>query len=101
MAKPSKDEILAALGQVQDPELHRDIVSLDMVRDLKVDSDRVSLRVVLTTPACPLSGAIRQEVEKTLMAVAGVASVDITMDAEVRGQRATSGPKPVPGVLNS
>jgi ATP-binding protein involved in chromosome partitioning len=100
MAKPSKDEILAALGQVQDPELHRDIVSLDMVRDLKVDSDRVSLRVVLTTPACPLSAAIRQEVEKALMAVAGVSSVDITMDAEVRGQRATTGPKAVPGVRN-
>jgi ATP-binding protein involved in chromosome partitioning len=100
MGKPNKDAILAALSQVQDPELHRDIVSLDMVRDLKVDGDHVSLRVVLTTPACPLSGPIKEAVEKVLMAVPGVTSVDVAMDAEVRGHRAMSGPKAIPGVRN-
>ena len=64
MGKPSEKEILAALSQVQDPELHRDIVSLNMVRDLRVDSDRVSLKIVLTTPACPLSDSIKEEVER-------------------------------------
>ena len=100
MGKPSEQEILAALSQVQDPELHRDIVSLNMVRDLRVDSDRVSLRIVLTTPACPLSGPIKEEAERALMAVPGVASVDITMDAEVRAHRAMGGPTPVQGVRN-
>ena len=100
MGKPSEQEILAALSQVQDPELHRDIVSLNMVRDLRVDNGRVSLRIVLTTPACPLSGPIKEEVEKVLMAVPGVASVDITMDAEVRAHQAMGGPRPVQGVRN-
>jgi len=100
MRKPSEEEILAALSQVEDPELHRDIVSLNMVRDLRVEGDRVSLRVVLTTPACPLSDVIKEAVEKALMAVPGVGSVDITIDAEVRGRQAVAGPKPVRGVRN-
>jgi ATP-binding protein involved in chromosome partitioning len=100
MSKPSEQEILAALSRVQDPELHRDIVSLNMVRDLRVDGDRVSVKIVLTTPACPLSGAIKEEVERVLMAVPGVASVDITMDAEVKTHRAMGGPTPVEGVRN-
>jgi ATP-binding protein involved in chromosome partitioning len=100
MGKPSEQDILAALSQVQDPELHRDIVSLNMVRDLKVEDDHVSLRIVLTTPACPLSASIKEEVKKALMAVPGVSSTDIAMDAEVRGQRAVGGPKPVQGVRN-
>jgi len=100
MGKPSEQEILAALSRVQDPELHRDIVSLNMVRDLRVDGDRVSLRVVLTTPACPLSGPIKEEVERALMAVPGVASIDVTVDAEVRAHQAMGGPRPVQGVRN-
>jgi ATP-binding protein involved in chromosome partitioning len=100
MARPSEKEILAALSQVEDPELHRDIVSLNMVRDVRIDGDHVSLRVVLTTPACPLSGAIKEAVEEALTSVGGVGSVDITMDAEVRGQRAMGGPKPIEGVRN-
>jgi ATP-binding protein involved in chromosome partitioning len=100
MANPSEKDILTALSRVEDPELHRDIVSLNMVRDVKIDGDRVSLKVVLTTPACPLSGAIKEAVEKAVAAVPGVGSVHITMDAEVPGQRAVSGPKPVQGVRN-
>ena len=100
MEEPGEQEILAALSKVQDPELHRDIVSLKMVRDVKIDGGRVSLKIVLTTPACPLSGPIKEEVEKALMAVPGVASVDIVIDAEVRAHQAMGGPKAVPGVRN-
>ena len=100
MGKPSEEEILAALSQVQHPELHRDIVSLNMVRDLRVDGGRVSMKIVLTTPACPLSGPIKEEIEKALMAVPGVASVDVTMDAEVRAHQPMGGPRAVPGVRN-
>ena len=66
MAKPSKDEILAALSQVQDPELHRDIVSLNMVHDVNVDGGRVALKVVLTTPACPLKDEIERNIHSVL-----------------------------------
>ena len=46
--------VLNALRAVEDPDLHRDLVTLGMVRDVVVDGAAVRLRVVLTTPACPL-----------------------------------------------
>jgi ATP-binding protein involved in chromosome partitioning len=98
---PQERDLLAALRKVEDPELHRDIVSLGMVRDLRLSSDGgVSLRVVLTTPACPLSGAIKEAVEGALLSVPGVRSVSVDMDAEVQPHRAPGGPRPVEGVRN-
>jgi ATP-binding protein involved in chromosome partitioning len=99
--RPQEQDLLAALRRVEDPELHRDIVSLGMVRDLKSDSHgHVSLRVVLTTPACPLSGAIKEAVEGALLSVSGVRSVSVDMDAEVQSHRMPGGPRPVEGVRN-
>ncbi len=94
----TEQEILAALSNVRDPELHRDIVSLGMVRDVKIEGSRVSLRVVLTTPACPLTGQIRSDIEDALRALPGVTDVNIDMDAEVRQHRTPAGPTPVEGV---
>ncbi|HWQ29233.1 MAG TPA: Mrp/NBP35 family ATP-binding protein [Dehalococcoidia bacterium] len=98
--KASEQDVLAALRQVHDPELHRDIVSLGMVRDLKVENGTVSLRVVLTTPACPLNEQIRADVTRALEALPGVERVDLTMDAEVRATAPRGGPRPVEGVRN-
>ena len=93
--------VLTALSAVQDPELHRDIVSLNMVRDVAVDGGAASMRLVLTTPACPLREQIDADVRAALDRVEGIDSVDIEWDAEVRGQgRREGGPEPVPGVRN-
>src|SRR3972149_5515671 len=102
MGRPTEQDIMSALSQVEDPELHRDIVFLGMVQDLRIDGDRVSLKVVLTTPACPLTAMIKESVEKALMAVPGVAAVDLEMGADVKSHRGggPSGPKPVEGVRN-
>ena len=98
---PQQEDLLAALRKVEDPELHSDIVSLGMVRDLRLSSDgRASLRVVLTTPACPLSGAIKDAVEGALLSVPGVRSISVDMDAEVQPHRTPGGPRPVEGVRN-
>ncbi len=79
-----REEILEALGKVQEPELHKDLVSLNMIRDLVVGEDgKVSFAVMLTTPACPLRGRIEREAREAVMAVPGVDSVKITMDANV------------------
>ena len=65
-----------ALSRVMEPELHRDIVSLQMVRDIRVEDGAVSLRVVLTTPACPLTERIESDIRAALLGpVAGVTSV--------------------------
>ena len=93
--------VLTALAAVQDPELHRDIVSLNMVRDVTVEGGTASFRLVLTTPACPLREQIDTDVRHALGHVEGIDNIDIEWDAEVRGQeRREGGPDPVPGVRN-
>ncbi len=53
---PGRDDILAALSKVQEPELHKDLVTLNMIHDLEIGDGRISFTVLLTTPACPLRG---------------------------------------------
>ncbi len=79
----TRDAVLAALGKVQEPELHKDLVTLNMIRDLEIDGDKVSFTVVLTTPACPLRGRIENEARQAALAVPGVSTVKVKMDASV------------------
>lgn len=55
----TKEDILKALGNVQEPDLGKDLVTLNMVKDISIDGNRVSFTVVLTTPACPLKDHIK------------------------------------------
>ena len=96
---PTAEAVMAALARVQDPELHRDIVSLNMVRDLTIEAGRVAFELVLTTPACPLRETIDKDVHAVLATVPGVDQIDINWGAEVRGSTSTS-PKQVAGVKN-
>jgi ATP-binding protein involved in chromosome partitioning len=101
MVEPvSEQVVLKALSQVEDPELHRDVVSLNMVRNLRIDGPRVSMTLMLTTPACPLTGPFKESVEQALLAIPGVLEVQVDLDAEVRAHLSQSGPKPVEGVKN-
>ena len=79
----TKEAILAALSRVQEPELHQDLVTLNMIRELEIKGDKVSFTVMLTTPACPLRGKIESEARQAVMAVGGVKSVQIKMDSDV------------------
>lgn len=79
----SKEDILAALSKVQEPELHKDLVTLQMIRDLEIEGDRIRFTVMLTTPACPLRTKIEKEAREAVLSVPGVAQVDIKMDASV------------------
>jgi ATP-binding protein involved in chromosome partitioning len=67
----SKDDILKALSTVQDPDLRKDLVTLNMVKDVAVSDKEISFTVVLTTPACPLKEMIRQDCEKAIHKAAG------------------------------
>jgi len=97
---PDETAVLEALRHVEDPELHRDIVSLNMVRNLQVAGDAVSMTLMLTTPACPLTGPFKEAVETALLSIPGVASAEVELDAEVRGHRGATEKKPVEGVKN-
>ncbi|MDW8228087.1 MAG: Mrp/NBP35 family ATP-binding protein [Anaerolineales bacterium] len=79
----SREAVLAALSKVQEPELHKDLVTLNMIRDLEIRNDAVSFTIVLTTPACPLKGSIEKAAREAVLSVPGVKSVQIKMDASV------------------
>ena len=79
----TEQAVLAALSKVQEPELHRDLVSLNMVSDIKIDGGKVSFTVTLTTPACPLKGKIESEARQAVLAIPGVSEVDVNLDANV------------------
>ncbi|HWC29214.1 MAG TPA: P-loop NTPase, partial [Dehalococcoidia bacterium] len=100
MPEVNESAVMQALAGVEDPELHRDIISLNMVRDLKIAGDSVSMTLMLTTPACPLTGPFKEAVETALLAVPGVVNANVALDAEVRAHRGPSERKPVEGVKN-
>jgi ATP-binding protein involved in chromosome partitioning len=81
--KVSEQSILAALSKVQEPELHRDLVTLNMIRDLQIDGGMVRFSIMLTTPACPLRTQIEREAKAAVLAVPGVTSVELKLDANV------------------
>ncbi|MEK6580047.1 MAG: P-loop NTPase, partial [Bdellovibrionota bacterium] len=100
MATPTNDLVLAALKNVQDPDLHQDLVTLGMIRDLSISSSGdVSFRVVLTTPACPMKAKIEQDCRNAVSKVAGIGKIEIKMDSEVRGKSAQA-TGAIPGVTH-
>jgi ATP-binding protein involved in chromosome partitioning len=79
----SSETVLAALSKVQEPELHKDLVTLNMIRDLEIKAETVNFTILLTTPACPLKGSIEKAARNAVMEITGVKSVNIKMDASV------------------
>src|SRR3974390_2648160 len=93
--------VLQALKVVADPDLHKDIVSLGFVKDLKIDGGRVAFTIELTTPACPVKDQMRDQARAAVMQLAGVSSVDVQMSARVREAGTPEGGRaPLPGVKN-
>ncbi|WP_238625477.1 Mrp/NBP35 family ATP-binding protein [Aggregatilinea lenta] len=79
-----QDQVMAALATVIEPELHRDIVSLNMVRDLTVtDAGVAQFTVVLTTPACPLKDVIYDRARAAVLRVPGITDLAIRWDSNV------------------
>ncbi|HKZ02655.1 MAG TPA: iron-sulfur cluster assembly protein, partial [Pyrinomonadaceae bacterium] len=83
MSELSEQSVLEALRQIKDPDLHKDIVTLGFIRDLKIDSGLVSFRIVLTTPACPVKAEMESAAHELVAALPGVKTVNVQMDAEV------------------
>ena len=88
--------VMRALGTVQEPELHRDLVTLNMVKDLKVEKGAASFTIVLTTPACPLRSVMEKDARQAVGRVPGVTSVNIQWDAKVTPNSRLSGQLPMP-----
>lgn len=87
----TNDQILSALRHVDDPDLHKDLVTLNMIEDVKVDGKKISFRLVLTTPACPLKGKIKQDcLDAIHQFVDPTAEVDIEITSRVTTRRKTT-----------
>lgn len=95
--------ILNALRNVKDPELGRDVVSLNMIKDIKIeDGNRVSLTLELTTPACPIKGQFQESVKQAVLAAgAAEAVVNLSANTRMRNFNLTPPPEMIPGVQNT
>ena len=92
--------ILDSLRQINDPDLHKDIVTLGFVRDVKIDGGNVSFRIVLTTPACPVKAEMETAAREIVGGLPGVTAVAVTMDAEVPKGRGLGEKLVIEGVRN-
>lgn len=99
MMSITKEQVLEALKNVDDPDLKKDLVTLGMIKDLEVDGKKVSFTVVLTTPACPMKDMIHKAcVNAVLHFIDKEAEVNVKMSSNV-SSRASSGPM-LPQVKN-
>jgi ATP-binding protein involved in chromosome partitioning len=86
--EPRRDQIIAALGSVIDPELRKPVTELDMVRDVRIDGGRVDVTIALTVAGCPLRASFEAQVEQALMPLQGVEAVTLTFDVMTPDERA-------------
>jgi ATP-binding protein involved in chromosome partitioning len=96
----TEQSVLDALRSVRDPDLHKDIVTLGFVKDLKIDEGVVAFTIELTTPACPVKDQMREQAREVVSGLPGVRDVQVTMTASVRTARPGDARAPIPGVKN-
>lgn len=95
----TQDQVLEVLGTVQDPDLHKDIVTLGFVKDVRIDDGQVDFTIELTTPACPVRDQMKAEAEQKVAALPGVRAARAKMTADVKA-RGGFGRQAVSGVRN-
>jgi ATP-binding protein involved in chromosome partitioning len=100
MARILEQQVLDALRAVKDPDLHRDVVSLNMIRDIAITGGEISFRFVLTTPACPVKSQLEHEAREAVRAIPGVTGVTVKMDAEVPKGKGVPEKEAIAGVKN-
>lgn len=93
----TKEQVLQALGHVEEPDLKKDLVTLNMIQDISIEGDHVSFSVILTTPACPLKALIENACRNAILHfISKDAKVQINMTSRVTSQKNTG----VPGIKN-
>jgi ATP-binding protein involved in chromosome partitioning len=93
----TKEQVLTALGHVEEPDLKKDLVTLNMIEDIQIDGNKVSFSVILTTPACPLKAMIENACRNAILHfISKEAEVTINMTSRVTTQSNNS----LPGIKN-
>ncbi|MGF1481122.1 MAG: Mrp/NBP35 family ATP-binding protein [Cyanophyceae cyanobacterium] len=96
----NKQAILDVLRPVQDPELQKSLVDLNMIRNVEIDDGNVRFTLVLTTPACPLREFIVEDCQKAVKQLPGIKEVDVEVTAETPQQKALPEQQNISGIKN-
>ena len=92
----TKESVLDALRTVYDPDLNKDLVTLNMIRNLQISRSQVTFTLMLTTHACPMKDKMRNEAQTAVENIPGVEQVEVKMDAEVPNDGRVRGMLEVP-----
>jgi ATP-binding protein involved in chromosome partitioning len=95
----TEEQVLSVLRTVEDPDLHKDIVTLGFVKEVKIAGGEVDFTVELTTPACPVKDQLKAEAEQKVLGLPGVTAARAKMTADVRA-RGGFGRQAIPGIRN-
>ena len=79
----TEDLVRQAMATVIEPELHRDLITLDMVHDIIIDGNNVTLTIMLTTPACPLKGKMEHDTRAALGTIDGIGAINVKWDSKI------------------
>lgn len=82
-----REQVMEALDEVNDPELHKSLVELNMIRDVTISGSDVKVVVALTTPGCPLKDTIRQSVTDRLGEIPGIGNIEVELGAMTQEER--------------
>jgi ATP-binding protein involved in chromosome partitioning len=96
--KVTEQQVMAELSKVMDPDLHMDIVTLGMISEVKIKGGKVSFKLTLTTPACPVKEKIETECRERVAALPGVEEVEMESTAAVAARGKVDGKLDVPGI---
>ncbi|MDP4201004.1 MAG: iron-sulfur cluster carrier protein ApbC [Bacteroidota bacterium] len=97
----TESDILHALSSVVDPDIHRDVVSLGMIKDVVIKGSKVGFTFELTTPSCPIKGELEREAREAVESIAGAGNVEIKMTARVPQSQLRSAGEILSGVKNT
>ena len=101
MANLTQSIVLDALKNVMDPELGKDLVTLNMIRNVRIEGIEVTFTLVLTTHACPLKKELQDSARKAVEKIPGVGKVTIEITAEVPQAKKLPQKEPIPLVKNT
>lgn len=101
MKELTEQNVLEALKAVKDPDLHKDIVTLNFVKNLAVKGRSVSLDIELTTPACPVRDELKMQAERAIRTAFDVSDVSVTMTSNVTRHENKQKESVLPGVKNT
>jgi ATP-binding protein involved in chromosome partitioning len=100
MSQLTEAGVLDALRPIVDPDFNKSIVDLGFVKDVAIEGERVSFKIELTTPACPVKSEFERRAREAVAALPGVSDVEVTMTAQTRAPQRSVQEEILTGVRN-